>query len=600
MKVIPFCLLKDDEPNTAIEDTSQEEKDLEALEKLLPYICNDISILIARPFRFYWDVLHQSAGTDCKSEIYMSPYLFLKGGEEIGFGSAYHECGHILYSGYGCDILQDAFRQGGETRKCIMNLMLDRKDDKRLAKHAPGFAETLWKRLLYISTLAYREKMKVWVEKKYEKDGDDKEKTLCFIDKLNPTLRERMKERLERKYKQSYVEKEKALSRILKSIKPKDAFEDFFYACKWHKRPRMIKTFRAMKYLSRKRLFEASYQELLWIAERIHKIIGEMPEEQKAQAEKNFQAFYLLVLGIENGNQLPSRGKSFYKKLSKILKNYTARIRKSGINQCIKILQSHGIVYPGPISVGVESRVPVKKIAPNPRYAAENKSLLASVEHLVEPLVRRLRRVDTPSQFILHGREEGELDLTQTARIAVGLPGVYQETVVERDIDAEIHLAIDASGSMNDSKIENAKKIVSVFSSAIESLHQFCAGRVWAFSSVAIYDFGEPNAQSGFVTMRGEAGNSDTHMLKVVGTQLAKSRKRRKVLIVIGDDGPDSIELASRLSHQLLARGIITIHILVEVHGTPNIYPIELIYDSIEDCLEEFGDILEKIITNLK
>ncbi len=600
MNVIPFCLLKDDEPDNAIEDKSQEDKDLDVLEKLLPYICNDISVLIARPFRFHWDPLHRSAGTDCKSEIYMSPYLFLKGGEEIGFGSAYHECGHILYSGYGCDILEDAFRQGGETRKCIMNLMLDRKDDKRLAKHAPGFAETLWKRLIYISTLTYREKMKAWVEEKYKKESGDDKRTLLFVKKSHPALLEKMKKRLEKKNKENTIEKEKVLVSILKSIKPKDAYEDFFYACKWHKRPRLPKTFKAMKYLTRKRLVNASYLELLWIAERVHKIIGEMPEEQKVQSEKNFQVLYALVYGIEQGLQLGKKESSFFKKLSRIFKNYTARIRKSSISQCLKILQSQGIVYPGPISVGVESSVPVKKVAPNSRYAEENKSILTSVEHLVEPLVRRLRRVDTPSQFILHGREEGELDLTQTARIAVGLPGVYQEIVVERDIDAEIHLAIDASGSMVDSKIENAKKIVSVFSSAIESLHQFCVGRVWAFSSVAIYDFGEPNAQSGFVTMQGEMGNSDTHMLKVVGTHLAKSQKRRKVLIVIGDDGPDSIEQAGRLSRQLMSRGIIVIHILVEVHGTPNIYPIELIYDSIEDCLEEFGDILEKIIKNLK
>ena len=63
MKVIPFCLLKDDEPDTAIEEISQEEKDLEALEKLLPHICNDISILIARPFRFHWDLLHRTFHT---------------------------------------------------------------------------------------------------------------------------------------------------------------------------------------------------------------------------------------------------------------------------------------------------------------------------------------------------------------------------------------------------------------------------------------------------------------------------------------------------------------------------------------------------------
>ncbi|HSX24943.1 MAG TPA: hypothetical protein VLG69_03180, partial [Candidatus Andersenbacteria bacterium] len=127
-----------------------------------------------------------------------------------------------------------------------------------------------------------------------------------------------------------------------------------------------------------------------------------------------------------------------------------------------------------------------------------------------------------------------------------------------------------------------------------------CVGHLWAFSSVAIYDFGPPSNTSGFVTIEGEAGNSDTHMLRVVGKQLSTSHKRRKVLIVLCDDGPDDMKEAKKLSHQLLARGIIVVHLLVGVHGTPSIYPFELLYTSMEECLGEFGDLIESIIKNLK
>ena len=145
-----------------------------------------------------------------------------------------------------------------------------------------------------------------------------------------------------------------------------------------------------------------------------------------------------------------------------------------------------------------------------------------------------------------------------------------------------------------------AKQIGVAFSEAINSLEPMCTGRTWAFNSKAISDFGKPSSSSGFVTIEGSGGNSDTHMLAVVGKELAKSHKRRKVLLVLCDDGPDDMALAKQLSQQLMARGIIVIHLLVGVHGTPDIYPVELLYTSMEECLLEFGDLLETIIKNLK
>lgn len=565
-KIIPLSGANaGDDAKNILEEKTQEEKNLERLEKFIPHICNDVGMIIARPFRFHWDSLRPTASTDCKSEIYMPQWFFMKGNHEaeVGFGSVYHECGHILFSGYGVSLLKEACRQGGETRQHIMNLILDRKDDKLLSAHAPGFSETLWKRLAYISTLVHRERCK-------EK-----------ISKTHPNM------------------PEEQLTKILKHWKPKDIYEDFFFSSKCRKSPKFPKTHKAMKYLASARLSHASNAELLWIAEKAHKILGDMPEPERTESETNFCQLCVLAMKLERGEHI-SVNTSVAKQMQSLLKNYTAKVRTSGVRQLLQMLQSQGIIYPGPISVGVETKMPLKKIPPNQKYERENGEILATVRHLVDPLVKRLRRIDNPSEFILHGQEEGELDLTQTARIAVGLPGIYKETVLERDIDADIHLAIDSSGSMTGGKIRIAKQIACVFSQAILALSPSCSGKIWGFSSRAIYDFGAPSPRSGLVTLNGEEGNSDTHLLKVAGTELAKSHRRRKVLIVIGDDGPDSIELAGKLSHQLLARGIITIHLLVEVHGTPNIYPIELIYDSMEDCLEEFSDLLEKIIKNIK
>lgn len=98
----------------------------------------------------------------------------------------------------------------------------------------------------------------------------------------------------------------------------------------------------------------------------------------------------------------------------------------------------------------------------------------------------------------------------------------------------------------------------------------------------------------------GEAGNSDTHMLTVAAQKLRESKRKRKVLIMLCDDGPDDLKLAARIARELKEQGIIVIHMFVGVHGTPNIYPTELLFSTMEDCLNSFGDILETVVKNLK
>ena len=60
------------------------------------------------------------------------------------------------------------------------------------------------------------------------------------------------------------------------------------------------------------------------------------------------------------------------------------------------------------------------------------------------------------------------------------------------------------------------------------------------------------------------------------------------------------MELARKIAQQLIGRGIIVVHLLIGVHGTPDIYPFELLYTSMKECLEEFGTLLQTIISNIK
>ena len=545
------------------EDLSPEERSVKILEREFPYLCNDIGMIVRRPFVLNWDPTIDTASTDCKVEINLSPYFFLNGFRDIGYGTAYHECGHICHSPYGVKLLQRANKEGGETRQHIMNIILDRKDDMLTVKEAPGFGQTLRARLVHICTM---------------------------------TRRREMQEELVRRG----IEEEQDIISLLKHFKPRDPYEDFFFAAKWHKSPRFKVVHRIMhKYLSRKCLLAASEEKLFWIASCIHEQLGKVPESKDGKAAKRFAALMMLSLMIEKGG-----GKKLPVSLAKALQNmaqkYVATIRSSGLKGLLAKLKAMGMIHPGLISTGTEEAVPVKKVPPDAKYTSVYQSLLAEVQSQVGPLIQRLRRIGNPSEFEIYGQDEGELDLSESARIATGLSGYHMETVTERDIDAELHLAIDCSGSMSGDKVHSAKKLAVVFSEAVIALRPSCEGCLWAFSSKAIYDFGSLSNQSGFVTIEGEAGNSDTHMLRVVGTRLSKSQKRRKILLVLCDDGPDNAEEAKKISHQLLARGIIVVHLLVGVHGTPSIYPFELLYTSMEECLAEFGDLIESIIKNLK
>lgn len=540
-------------------ELTPEESAAEILKGELPRLMNDVSMLVARPFRFVWDPASETASTDCIAEIRVAPRPFIEGEREVGYGTVYHETGHIRFSPYGMKLLARANEEGGPVLQSLINIILDRKDDSFTAEHAPGFADTLRRRLLVIRTLARRMQYK------------------------NSLSRMSLAEQ----------------SRFLRNAKPKNAYEDFFLSAKCGKAPRLPATKRAMKHVRMDNIRGASLEKLLWIAKRVRDILGDDAEDSRdqARAESGFVSMWTEADKAERGDKVKPE---LLQAINAAVKVYVSALRARNVDSLIRQIAALGMQYPGPLSVGVAQKVKVEKVPAHARYLPQYEAIKSRVKGLIDPLVKALRNISTPSEFELYGRDEGDLDLSETARIATRLSGFYQETVVERDIDAEIHLAIDSSGSMAGDKIEHAKEIAAVFTEAILAINQVCLGRIWSFNSESIDDYGPVGRTSGFVLAEGSAGNSDTFMLPVVGKELLKSPKRRKILIVLCDDGPDSIELVKKFSQQLMARGVILIHLLVGVHGTPDIYPVELVYSSIEECFEEFGNLLKTIVSHLK
>lgn len=547
------------------------EAEIEAiLEQEFPIICNDVGMLIGKPFRLVWDPTTETASTDCLAEVRIAPWPFLVGLRRLGFGMAYHESGHILHSPYGAKLLKEAASED-EAVVHVLNMILDRKDDMLTVQSAPGFETDLRRRLPIICTLGRQaEGEKATRGWKVAVEAKRKRGAMAQTKQRDMTGDERL--------------------RFLSRLRPEDAYEDFFRACKWHKRPRTKAARRAMKYLTREKLLKMGPAQLLYAAKRIAEIL-----RREARFQGKMQSVpSMLALGY------PRVGPKVAKVLKRVAKRHVERHRKNGMEQLEQRLKAVSRANPGPLSSAKADRVPVVQLKPRPQDLAEYQRIVASVGPWSEQLKRVLRKVDSPSEYTLYGQDEGDIDFSEAARIAAGLGGFRQETVIERDVDAEIHLAVDTSGSMYGDKVFQAKQLAALFCEGLGAMGELCDGHMWAYNSEGVYDLGSADSPQAVCQLEGCGGNSDTHMLAHVGKVLSKSRRRRRILIVLCDDGPDDAREAHRLSQLLLSRGILVVHLLVGVHGTPQIFPIELIYTSMDECLDDFGKLLEVVIRNLR
>lgn len=541
------------------------EQQAELLRAALPVLIDEACHYIGRPFRILFDPTTETASTDCFAEVRISPNFFLTGHDTVGYATGNHEAGHVRFSPWGAKLMKQAHHEGGEVLKSIANIIMDRRDDRLNVQFAPGFADRLRRRLLYICTMTLREEHADLLKKLTEDEQQ----------------------------------------RFLRNYRSRDPYRDFFFACKWGKHPRLRSVAKAMRVVKRANLPEAGAEKILATAKRVREILGE-PQRQSGKRFSDFELLVAFANAVAAGRIGPD-GKAWQispelkSEIDTIIAQFVATTRQAGLSQLLQQLAGQMAMHPGPISVGHASTIERKRVEHNGSYETAYRALLANCDHLVEPLIRRLRMIDNPSTYTISGLDDGdEIDFTQVARIACGLGGFWKEEVTERDIDAEIHLAIDHSGSMRNGKVRIAKRIAALFSEAILTMHPAVDGAVWGFNSDAVTEFGPVSRTSGFVELEGSGGNSDSDMLQIVGEKLALSQHRRRILLVLCDDGPDSIEDVQKITGQLMGRGILVIHLLVGVHATPHIYPIELVYTTIEECLEELPDLLYTIISKLR
>lgn len=528
-------LFQPPEPKFLQEFQFQSNSQLEKAIKVLPLILANMTAIAQKAIEIVFDTSIDTASTDCKSIVNINPYFFEIDMPDLGFGISYHEAGHIRYSENVTAAIAKANSQGDKVLATIINLIVDRHDDFLNAKDSPGFADCIWQRLQH----------------------------------------------------------------ILPKYHCQDPFSDFFYACKKRTAPRFSESHKAMQLIAkflRRNIWQS--EALYETAEKVKKILSaHLPPNELVQSCSIMVKLMAYAQAISQGPNLSPAQKQ---RLEKVLSQIIKRGRDAEIKKLRKLLtRPSGAGSKLPAHNKNIRKTTVKKIQSNNRESYQG--IFALIRSHVAKLRSRLNNIESPVESEIRFQEEGELDMSNLGRLVLGFKDCFTQTIVETEIDTEIHLVIDQSGSMHGDKIEQARQICVLFNEAILAKKNLLDGHIWGYhdnNQSLVYDYGRCRANLDLSSMTAPelAGNNDPEALSHVASSIIKSKRKKKLIIMIGDDGPANPWVTNRLANQLLSIGIPVIHIMVEVAASPKYFPIELLFRSFSELIEEFGEMLTKML----
>jgi len=493
----------------------------------------DALAIAEAPIRFEVDRSIETACTDCLSVIYFNPQPFEEGNNILGFGTGYHEAGHIRHSRRLHDILASPEIADDQIISTIINLIMDRHDDWHTAQAAPGFARTLRRRLGFLFP-----------------------------------------------------------RRIIK-----DVWEDFFLACKKHTRPRTPAAKRSIRIL--RRMHAANQWDkpaIIKAARKIKEILSHhQPSYMLQQQQQNFINLYLQLKGREKGYTLNTSQKS---KFSQHLRNILHQTRQVELKRLQKFMRNTagGFCSVPPYPTNLDRIVITKLNHSSPYY----QHYFDHVKAYIDPFLRALQRIDSPVETNLPFQEKGDLDLNNLTSLVTGFNDCFCQTTLETDIDLEVHLCIDQSGSMSGSKIRYAIMLATLFNAGIVRKRELIDGYIWGYrgacDTAEIFQYGQCRSHHPVAEAKADIANADHEMLQVVCQAMRCSRRRRKVVFMVGDDGPSDPTKVKNLSSKMAAKGIPVIHIMVGVHAAPRIYSFELLFDNFPELIKSFSQIFSAVL----
>jgi cobaltochelatase CobT len=257
-------------------------------------------------------------------------------------------------------------------------------------------------------------------------------------------------------------------------------------------------------------------------------------------------------------------------------------------------------------------------------------SLQSKVEHMVSPMQKDLERAISARSLSVYsaGHRSGRLHPSNLSRLAIKTPAGFDDRVFRRRHDANskdvaVELVIDASGSMNGSKIHTAAQAAYALASTLERIGiksdvicfttgEACApwdvlhdetekigraySRVESLYMPVLKSFDErmstevkkrfgwlPNAN--FM-----ASNVDGECVEIAARRLLSRRETGKVMIVLSDGAPAASGGARGLEAHLkkvvqntIKRGVNVIGIGIESSAVQKFYPKNMVLNNVEE-----------------
>ncbi len=515
---------------------------------------------------------HGTASTDCLSRMTINPDPLLRGDISAFYGRGDHESGHISEDregtrkdrprrfsdpAYGTELLGRAREDDGEVLQHILNLIMDRRVDYLGAKKRPGNALDIWSRL-----------------------GD-----------LLPG---------ERELADGTVEKRRSGT----SLECKESvFTDFVYACKKHTKAHHACVRKAVaiadKACKRVNAGTHKYAILLTAAKRVLSILranatelDQQREQEREEAEKAERAFIEFMRAMIKRELGQNVSQQTYQSFRQVMAQRNARNRQrtlGNLSKSFKAATGTGRLPapPPPVPAMGPSGKEGKYIRVEPDAAAYAKVLPGARPYILA-LRKALLELSVPQHQVVHGLTEGEFDIQAIAALVTGRPDCMKVDLLHILLDLAIAFALDVSGSMGGDPVRLGRELGVGFNEAVRTAPQSVDGWLLAFDH-DVYDFGKVCPNNGIAKELGGGWTNEALALRYAAQPLGRSSRRRKVVVVACDGGPNDLKACEQEVKNLLNAGILPIRVLIGVDYSPGTYPVELFFENWRDFCKNFA-----------
>jgi len=346
---------------------------------------------------------------------------------------------------------------------------------------------------------------------------------------------------------------------------------------------------------------QRKYAHLLTVSKRVLKLLREhmTPKEaeweQKQFDQEHFEQAFIELMGqlhkAIHGSSVDPRTRQAFRQL---MANRMASQRQQSLKGLPAQMKATGrgsasLLPPGKVASGGDGEV--IDVGPDPIAYA---SVLPMAQPHISPMRELIRQLSIPQRRSLQGLIEGDFDLNAIPALVTGRSECMAIERTNRKLDVALSFMIDVSASMSGKPMRQAKALGVCFNEALLPFRQTVEGFFFAFDD-KVYRCGPVQPSNGLSSVKGGGGTCESIALRHAAIPLAKSRRRRKIIVVACDGMPFDPEETRKECDVLMRAGILPIRALIGVDQAPGTYPVELYFDTWEEFMREakktFGSI---------